>query len=263
MIRADYHDPVYSELALESQRLIQQDAELGPHYYRSGMIYAHSGAGCHGSQVWEKEYASAQALQKKRIESGEFSAQGYLRHLTSHEAIFKRVNGQGFEPHAGEKQWNEGYLNEDVAFVNAEECMRVYYHKCRRQANTSFLFGNPVKRVVIEGGVAKGVELADGKLLTADLVILATGAWTNTLLDLRDQVTSTGHEVAWLKLSPEMEERYKNMPVGAPSSIERKRRAFTPHRSPPTSPPASTSSLPSTERSNACGGRLDTRTPER
>ncbi|KAK0637800.1 L-pipecolate oxidase [Lasiodiplodia hormozganensis] len=213
VIRADYHDPVYSELALESQRLIQQDAELGPHYYRSGMIYAHSGAGRHGSQVWEKEYASAQALQKKRIESGEFSAQGYLRHLTSNEAIFKRVNGQGFEPHAGEKQWNEGYLNEDVAFVNAEECMRVYYHKCRRQANASFLFGNPVKRVIIEGGVAKGVELADGKLLTADLVILATGAWTNTLLDLRDQVTSTGHEVAWLKLSPEMEERYKNMPI--------------------------------------------------
>lgn len=263
MIRADYHDPVYSELALESQRLIQQDAELGLHYYRSGMIYAHTGARRHGSQVWEKEYASAQALQKKRIESGEFSAQGYLRHLTSHEAIFKRVNGQGFEPHAGEKQWNEGYLNEDVAFVNAEECMRVYYHKCRRQANTSFLFGNPVKRVIIEGGVAKGVELADGKSLTADLVILATGAWTNTLLDLRDQVTSTGHEVAWLKLSPEMEERYKNMPVGAPLPIERKVRALTSHRSPPTSPPASTSSLPSTERSNACGGRLATRTPER
>ncbi|KAL1619666.1 hypothetical protein SLS54_006603 [Diplodia seriata] len=213
VIRADYHDAAYSELALESQQLIQKDPELGPHYYRSGMIYAHSGAGRHGSAVWEKEYASAQALQKKRVKSGEFSDQGYLRHLTSHDAIFKRVNGQGVEPQSGEKQWNEGYLNEDVAFVNAEECMRVYYHKCRRQTNTAFLFGNPVKKVVVEGGIAKGVELADGKKLTADLVILATGAWTNTLLDLRDQIASTGHEVAWLKLSPEMEERYKNMPI--------------------------------------------------
>ncbi|GME65825.1 FAD dependent oxidoreductase [Neofusicoccum parvum] len=213
VIRADYHDHAYSELALESQRLIQKDPELAPHYYRSGMIYAHAGAGRHGSQVWEKEYAAAQALQKQRIASGEFSDQGYLRHLTTHEALYKRVNGEGHEPHEGEKLWNAGYLNEDVAFVNAEECMRVFYHKVRRQPNTDFVFGNPVKRLAVEDGVAKGVELEDGKKLTADLVVLAAGAWSNTLLDLRDQVSSTGHEVAWLKLSPEMEARYKNMPI--------------------------------------------------
>ncbi|EOD46970.1 putative fructosyl amino acid oxidasesarcosine oxidase protein [Neofusicoccum parvum UCRNP2] len=212
VIRADYHDHAYSELALESQRLIQKDPELAPHYYRSGMIYAHAGAGRHGSQVWEKEYAAAQALQKQRIASGEFSDQGYLRHLTTHEALYKRVNGEGHEPHEGEKLWNAGYLNEDVAFVNAEECMRVFYHKVRRQPNTDFVFGNPVKRLAVEDGVAKGVELEDGEKLTADLVVLAAGAWSNTLLDLRDQVSSTGHEVAWLKLSPEMEARYKNMP---------------------------------------------------
>ncbi|KAK7716568.1 hypothetical protein SLS57_006596 [Botryosphaeria dothidea] len=213
VIRADYHDPVYSKLALESQRLIQNDPELGNQYYRSGMIYAHAGSGRHGFKVWEKEYTAAQALQKQRVESGEFSAEGYLRHLTSHEALYKRVNGPNYEPHKGEKQWNEGYLNEDVAFVNAEECMRIYYQKTREQSNTNFVFGNPVRRLIVEGGVAKGVELADGSRLTADLVVLAAGAWTNTLLDLRDQVASTGHEVAWLKLSPELEERYKNMPI--------------------------------------------------
>lgn len=208
---------MYSKLALESQRLSQNDPELGNQYYRSGMIYAHAGSGRHGFKVWEKEYTAAQALQKQRVESGEFSAEGYLRHLTSHEALYKRVNGPNYEPHKGEKQWNEGYLNEDVAFVNAEECMRIYYQKTREQSNTNFVFGNPVRRLIVEGGVAKGVELADGSRLTADLVVLAAGAWTNTLLDLRDQVASTGHEVAWLKLSPELEERYKNMPVRRPS----------------------------------------------
>ncbi|KAF2091084.1 putative fructosyl amino acid oxidasesarcosine oxidase [Saccharata proteae CBS 121410] len=213
VIRADYHDPVYSELALEAQRLIQDDAELKPHYYRSGMIYAHAGAGAHGSQVWEKEFAAAKSLQDERMKSGEFGPDGYVKHLGSHDAIFKRVNGDFHEPHAGEKLWNEGYLNEDVAFVNAEACMKVYYEKVRRQHNTSFKFGSPVSRLIIENGVANGVECEDGSSIYADLVVLATGAWTNTLCDLREQINVSGHEVAWLKVSPEMEERYKNMPI--------------------------------------------------
>ncbi|KAH9902019.1 putative fructosyl amino acid oxidasesarcosine oxidase [Xylariomycetidae sp. FL2044] len=213
VIRADYHDEVYSELALESQRLIKADPDLSQHYYRSGMIYAHAGAEAHGSKVWTKEFDAAQRLQQARIEKGEFAAEGYLKHLPTHDAVFKRVNGEEHMPHAGKKFWNEGYLNEDVAFVNAEECIRVYYHKCRAQANTQFKFGQPVQRLIIENGTAKGVKLTDGTAIRADLVILAAGPWSNTLLDLRDQITSTGHEVAWLKLSPELAERYKNMPI--------------------------------------------------
>jgi sarcosine oxidase/L-pipecolate oxidase len=71
----------------------------------------------------------------------------------------------------------------------------------------------PAKKLILEDNTAKGVELENGEVLKADLVILAAGPWSNVLLDLRDQVTVTGHEVAWLKLSPEMEKRYRNMPI--------------------------------------------------
>ncbi|KAK7510480.1 uncharacterized protein IWZ02DRAFT_505898 [Phyllosticta citriasiana] len=74
--RADYHDEAYSELALEAQRLIQDDPELSRHYYRSGMIYAHSGSGCHGSEIWGKEYNASRELQEKRIGSGQFQQEG-------------------------------------------------------------------------------------------------------------------------------------------------------------------------------------------
>ena len=42
--------------------------------------------------------------------------------------------------------------------------------------------------------------------LLPELVIIAAGPWSNTLLDLKDRVTVTGPEVAWLKLLPETEE---------------------------------------------------------
>ena len=176
------------------------------------MVYARAGAGRHGSEIWEKEYSAAKLLQEKRLQAGEFSNE-YVKHLSSHNALFTRVNGDGQLSSALERNmWNEGYLNEDVAFVNAEECMRAFYNKCKRQPNTNFCFDS-VKRLVVENGAAKGIVLESGNKLVADLVILATGAWSNTLLDLRSQITATGHEVAWLKLTPEMEKRYKNMPV--------------------------------------------------
>ncbi|KAK8245687.1 FAD dependent oxidoreductase [Phyllosticta capitalensis] len=213
VIRADYHDEAYSELALQAQKLIQGDPELSPHVYCSGMIYAVAGQGHHGAEIWEKEYAAAKELESKRIGNGDVPSNGYLKYLGSHGDIFQRVNGVEHKPHPGEKQWNEGYLNEDVAFVNAEECMRVYYQKCKRQKNISFLFGNPVHRLLIANGTAHGVQLADGSNLNASLVVVAAGAWTNTLLDISDQITSTGHEVAWIKVPPSLEERYRGMPI--------------------------------------------------
>ncbi|KAK8164737.1 putative fructosyl amino acid oxidasesarcosine oxidase, partial [Phyllosticta citrichinensis] len=213
VIRADYHDEAYSELALTAQKLIQDDPELSRYYYRSGMIYAHAGPDRHGSEVWKKEYDAAKELQNKRVGSGEVQPDGYLKYLGSHADIFQRVNGIENEPVEGEKQWNEGYLNEDVAFVNAEECMRIYYQKCKKQENISFVFGNAVHRILIADGIAYGVQLANGSNLNAGLVVVAAGAWTNTLLNISDQITATGHEVAWIKVLPHLEDRYRDMPI--------------------------------------------------
>jgi sarcosine oxidase/L-pipecolate oxidase len=212
VIRPDYHDPLYSQLAIEAQEKIKNDPDLNPFYFRSGMIYASAGLGQHGSEVWDKEYAAAKALEERRISSGQFSSDGYVRDLFTHEDLFKRVNGGQPPESVGQKQWNKGYLNEDVAFVNAEECMRVYYQKCKRRSNVEFKFV-PVKKLLFDGNATMGVLLDDGATLTTDLVILAAGPWSNTLLDLRDQVTASGHEVAWLKLSPQMERRYRDMPM--------------------------------------------------
>ena len=105
-----------------------------------------------------------------------------MRGLFTHEDLFKQVNG-GRSPHSvGERQWNKGCLNEDV---NAEEYIKAYYQKYKRQSNIEFKFV-PIKKLLFDNKATKGVVLDDDTTLTTDLVILAAGPWSNTLLDLRD-----------------------------------------------------------------------------
>jgi len=58
-----------------------------------------------------------------------------------------------------------------------------------------------------------GVRLRDGSTLNADLVILATGAWTGKLVDLRGRATATGQVLCYLELTEEEQERLGKMPV--------------------------------------------------
>ncbi|KAM3578515.1 hypothetical protein VKS41_009105 [Umbelopsis sp. WA50703] len=48
-------------------------------------------------------------------------------------------------------------------------------------------------------GVVKGIKTVNGKEHYADLVILATGAWTASLVDMEDTLIATGHAVVHFK----------------------------------------------------------------
>ncbi|KKZ62589.1 hypothetical protein EMCG_02998 [[Emmonsia] crescens] len=62
-------------------------------------------------------------------------------------------------------------------------------------------------------GKVTGVELADGTTITADLVILATGAWTGRLVDLRGKAEATGQALAYIRISDEEQAKLANMPT--------------------------------------------------
>ncbi|CAI4219911.1 unnamed protein product [Parascedosporium putredinis] len=53
----------------------------------------------------------------------------------------------------------------------------------------------------------------DGAVLEADLVVVAAGAWTGGLVDLRGLVTATGHVLAYMDLSDEEQAALADMPV--------------------------------------------------
>jgi len=63
------------------------------------------------------------------------------------------------------------------------------------------------------GRKVTGVKVAGGETREAELVILATGAWTGKLVDLRGRATATGQVLCYLVLSEEEQERLGKMPV--------------------------------------------------
>jgi glycine oxidase len=64
----------------------------------------------------------------------------------------------------------------DDAQVNARELARAFSQAAAR-AGARFLQGRYVRRVVIQGGAATGVEL-DGETLSAGAVVVAAGSWS-------------------------------------------------------------------------------------
>jgi sarcosine oxidase/L-pipecolate oxidase len=76
------------------------------------------------------------------------------------------------------------------------------YEKCLRNG-VNIHQGGPhstLTSLITEAdGVVKGIKTVNGKEHYADLVILATGAWTASLVDMEDTLIATGHAVVHFK----------------------------------------------------------------
>ncbi|OKL57399.1 hypothetical protein UA08_07325 [Talaromyces atroroseus] len=64
-----------------------------------------------------------------------------------------------------------------------------------------------------DGRTCVGVQTVDGTDYYADKVVLATGAWSPTLVDLEGQCVSKAWVFAHIQLTPEEAAEYKNSPV--------------------------------------------------
>ncbi|EXJ91986.1 hypothetical protein A1O3_00536 [Capronia epimyces CBS 606.96] len=58
-----------------------------------------------------------------------------------------------------------------------------------------------------------GVITHDGTTHLADVVVVAAGAWTPSLVDVQAQLTAKGHAVAHIQLSRAERQRYADMPI--------------------------------------------------
>lgn len=207
-IRSDYADPIYARLAAEAQRKIEQDPDLSRYYFKQGMSFVVDGKPGRILDVWKSGLANM-----KRTNNSSMPVE-----MTTPEEVYKRIHGQDAQlvPEQAlkrERKWNLGYYNPEDAFIDAKECVRVYYERCLRQSSISFECGVAVERLCIENGRATGVLLENGRILTADLTLVAAGAWSNKLVYLEGWALSSAIEVAWLKLTDDEVARWKNMAI--------------------------------------------------
>lgn len=128
-----------------------------------------------------------------------------IRELQDRKAIDKAVGTGG-----GSGDW--GYVNTQSGWADAEEGMKWLRWKAETTSRISFVVGEAVS-LLISGTKILGAKLKSGQSITADLTILATGAWTGKLVDVRGRATATGQVLCYLDLTASEQERLGKMPV--------------------------------------------------
>ncbi|KIX09405.1 uncharacterized protein Z518_00485 [Rhinocladiella mackenziei CBS 650.93] len=207
-IRSDYGDPIYTRLAKKSQKTIQQDPDLRRYLFPQGMTFMCGGQLSRFTDIWGVMLERAKFLSDPED----------IVELLTRDEVYRRIHGENSQPPSmadlgGRSQWNKASCNLEDAFIDAKECIQVYYDRCLKHPSIVFRCGSAVDHIDIIDNQSKGVTLEDGSTITADLVLVAAGAWSNRLVYLGNRVVPIGHEVAWIKVTPEEEARWKNMSI--------------------------------------------------
>ena len=145
-------------------------------------------------------------LEREGGESGQRTKREMIEELPD-QASIRRVTGY---PDA---MGDSGYVNWGSGWADAEASIEFALEKLRR-ADTDdrvrILTGKRVERLILDPDPATStsttnpnpsVVLVTGEILESSLVVLATGAWTPILIDLRGRATATGQVLAYLPLT--------------------------------------------------------------
>lgn len=117
-----------------------------------------------------------------------------IKVLHNHQEILETAK-------TGGANGTHGYLNRRSGWVDADASMRWLRQQVEATQRVNFQRGT-VQRLLFSGNsTVKGALLADGSELHADLTILAAGAWTPTLLDMREILQATGQILSYIELS--------------------------------------------------------------
>ena len=195
IIRADYSDPAYAVLAASAQHVWRDTSPGGlgeGRYSESGLLLVADAA---------KDGYVRESLDNVRG----LEEEGAVKELKSRREI-EDMAGTG----GGSGEW--GYVNRRSGWADAEAGMRWLRKRVETTGRVQFVCAEVV-RVVTEGKKVTGVTLRDGTVKRASLVILAAGAWTGRLIDLRGRATATGQVLVYLNLTAEEQERLGKMPV--------------------------------------------------
>ncbi|OTB00930.1 hypothetical protein M426DRAFT_323919 [Hypoxylon sp. CI-4A] len=212
IIRADYADPAYTELASEAQTYWRQTdpSSLGGEgrYTESGFLLA----GNEGPLSNEDGTLTGIAYVKKSWVNAMALAHKEGRPLSS---IRMMKSSEGIAINTGLSEFADwGYLNEASGWADAEASMKWYYDRVVATGRITFINGKAESlETDDEAKRVTGARLKDGRTLSADLVIAAAGAWTPTLIDLSQQAVATGQILGYIDLTEEEQKKLENIPV--------------------------------------------------
>lgn len=210
-IRVDYKDEIYFNLACESLKKIKEDPVISQFFHQTGMAFTYDGKHDKWEEIFLNGKTSAEKANKENMEN--------MIYLNSPEEIYRSIHGGSSKyPRDScigrETWWNKGYRNLSNGFIDAELAMKAYYERAQSFSNIEFVFVEVEKLVYhFNSTKFKSVLLQNGKEIFGDLAIVAAGAWSGKLVNLGNTCQMSAIEVGWFKLTPEEEERWKNMSI--------------------------------------------------
>lgn len=201
IVRADYANGAYSRLAAAAiQRWRSTDWGREGRYTQNGLLLVYPAHSASAKEYARKSYANVRQIEGDNVVF-----------LPSKEDVL------GVVPAYGETlDVAGGYVNWGSGWSDAAASVRFAKEQLDRDGKVVFRTGD-VQRVLHDSSGAKpratGVALADGSVLTADLVVLAAGAWTPKLVDLRGKAVATGQAIAYIKISDAEQRELENLPT--------------------------------------------------
>ncbi|KAG9853652.1 fructosyl amino acid oxidase, partial [Aureobasidium melanogenum] len=199
IVRPDYADAFYARMGMEA--LAGWKKDFSPFFDHSGLLCAQSGT----------EFGHAY-LKEAKTNLENIGAEVNLWAYTGREA------NQRYPGIHGDLSLTSGYCNLDAGWVDAGKSIEHLANLCE-EAGVTFLVGQDstvVELVTTNGDGRKeviGVRTANGEVLDADTVIMATGAWTPHLVEAGNRFISTGQPVGYMQLTSEEADEMRENPV--------------------------------------------------
>ncbi|PHH62520.1 hypothetical protein CDD81_7093 [Ophiocordyceps australis] len=206
IVRGDYADAQYTMLASLAQREWRKKGEddLGGQgrYAESGLVLM--------AQQQDGNKACMAYVEESWRNVAEYAAQnGYaddtVQLLESREALNQSL---GISGHAGD--W--GYLNKLSGWADAAKAMDWLYKRVEATGRVRFVDAK-VQQLETKGERVVGARLANGHVMLADLVLVAAGAWSGSLVDLRGRVEATGQLLSYVDIAEQELEVLSKQPI--------------------------------------------------
>ncbi|WBW70846.1 L-pipecolate oxidase [Schizosaccharomyces osmophilus] len=195
IIRPDYADMTYCIMGLEALKDWENHPLFQNHFHPSGLLLLGPNDSMYRDASFDNLSAMGTACKKIRnTEDVRSFYSAWYTELGAHQ---------------------RGYVNQLSGWADAEESVKSVANYLIQQGVT-FVCGpsGTVKELITQDDKVVGVEILNGEKRSADLVVLATGAWTASLLPKQqNRFLAVGQPVGFIQLTEEECIRYRKYPV--------------------------------------------------
>ena len=197
IVRTDYTSPLYASLAAEALEK-----------------WRHSG--------WGKEarFAESGLLMLGEAKDGYIASALDLARSRGQQENIAEVEGDDAICEAcstGGKSGSWGYLNHHAGWTDAARSLEYAYDELKKLGRAEIVTGTVSSLLVEKSANAQprvtGVKLDDDRAYSADLTVLAAGAKSPMLIDMRGIAVASGEVLSYMTLSPEESNRLRDMPA--------------------------------------------------